>query len=191
MSNFSEKTDQELFRLLQERERLAYEEIYQRYWPLLFRHARKLLHNDEAAKDVVQDTFIQLWTTAADTTIKTGLSPYLYAIIRNQILNIFRHNKVQADHLKSLGDFIHDGVNITDHLVREKLLAKLIEDEIANLPPRMREVFELKRKANLSYKEIGEAMNISELTVKTQMNKAITILRTKFGDVLPLFFPFL
>ncbi|WP_367972083.1 RNA polymerase sigma factor, partial [Salmonella enterica] len=42
--------------------------MYQRYCPLLFRHARKLLHNDEAAKDVVQDTFIQLWTTAADTT---------------------------------------------------------------------------------------------------------------------------
>ncbi|HWW40706.1 RNA polymerase sigma-70 factor [Pedobacter sp.] len=191
MLSLSEKTDQELLLLLQLGERSAYEEIYRRYWPLLFRHARKLLQNDEASKDVVQDTFIHLWATSIDLDIKTALSPYLYASVRNQILNIFRHNKVQANHLKNLGDFINQGANITDHLVREKILAKLIEDEISNLPPRMREVFELKRKAGLSYKEIAGVMNISELTVKTQMNKAITILRAKFGNSLSVFLPFL
>jgi RNA polymerase sigma-70 factor (ECF subfamily) len=68
------------------------------------------------------------------------------------------------------------------------MLAKQIEDEIANLPARMREVFELKRKHNLSYKEIATAMNISELTVKTQMNKAIGTLRGKLGNSVNLFF---
>lgn len=94
-------------------------------------------------------------------------------------------------HLESLGDFMTAGSNVTDHLARERMLAKQIEKEIENLPPRMREVFELKRKQNLSYKQIAIAMNISELTVKTQMNKAIRILRGKFGNSMNVFFPFL
>jgi len=191
MSVYLLYNDKQLLDSLRSGDKDAYTEIYQRYWPILFRHARKLLKNEKDAKDVVQETFISLWTIAADLDQKTLLSPYLYMTVRNKILNIFRHNKVVNSHLTSLDDFMSSGTNITDHLVREKLLIKLIEEEIANLPPRMREVFELKRKSNLSYKEIAEIMDISDLTVKTQMSKAIKILREKFGEQLNSFMPFL
>jgi len=191
MSVYLLYNDKQLLDSLRSGDKDAYTEIYQRYWPILFRHARKLLKNEKDAKDVVQETFISLWTIAADLDQKALLSPYLYMTVRNKILNIFRHNKVVNSHLTSLDDFMSSGTNITDHLVREKLLIKLIEEEIANLPPRMREVFELKRKSNLSYKEIAEIMDISDLTVKTQMSKAIKILREKFGEQLNSFMPFL
>ena len=191
MSVYLLYNDKQLLDSLRSGDKDAYTEIYQRYWPILFRHARKLLKNEKDAKDVVQETFISLWTIATDLDQKTLLSPYLYMTVRNKILNIFRHNKVVNSHLTSLDDFMSSGTNITDHLVREKLLIKLIEEEIANLPPRMREVFELKRKSNLSYKEIAEIMDISDLTVKTQMSKAIKILREKFGEQLNSFMPFL
>ena len=191
MSVYLLYNDKQLLDSLRSGDKDAYTEIYQRYWPILFRHARKLLKNEKDAKDVVQETFISLWTIAADLDQKTLLSPYLYMTVRNKILNILRHNKVVNSHLTSLDDFMSSGTNITDHLVREKLLIKLIEEEIANLPPRMREVFELKRKSNLSYKEIAEIMDISDLTVKTQMSKAIKILREKFGEQLNSFMPFL
>ncbi|TQM51628.1 RNA polymerase sigma-70 factor (ECF subfamily) [Arcticibacter tournemirensis] len=184
-------SDQELTALLRSGDRAAFSEVYQRYWPLLYRHARKLLHIDEAAKDIVQDVFISLWTAATEFDAQTALSPYLYASTRNKILNWYRHNKIANVHLESLGDFMTAGSNVTDHLAGERMLAKQIEKEIENLPPRMREVFELKRKQNLSYKQIAIAMNISELTVKTQMNKAIRILRGKFGNSMNVFFPFL
>jgi RNA polymerase sigma-70 factor (family 1) len=191
MAAYNSYTDQELAALLRQGDRTAFTEVYQRYWPLLFRHARKLLQADEGAKDVVQDVFISLWTAVVEFNEHTSLSAYLYTSTRNKILNTFRRNKVASTHLESLGNFIEQGTNVTDHLVREHMLAKQIEDEIENLPVRMREVFELKRKQNLSYKEIAAEMNISELTVKTQMNKAITILRGKFGNSMNGFFTFL
>ena len=188
MAVYSSYTDAELIALLKGGDKNAFSEVYQRYWPLLFRHARKLLQEDEGAKDVVQDVFISLWAAVFEFNEDTALSAYLYASTRNKILNTFRRNKVAAAHLESLGKFIDQGTNVTDHLVREHMLAKQIEDEIANLPARMREVFELKRKHNLSYKEIATVMNISELTVKTQMNKAIGTLRGKLGNSVNLFF---
>lgn len=188
MAVYSSYTDAELIALLKSGDKAAFSEVYQRYWPLLFRHARKLLQEDEGAKDVVQDVFISLWAAVFGFNEDTALSAYLYASTRNKILNMFRRNKVAAAHLESLGKFMDQGTNVTDHLVREHMLAKQIEDEIANLPARMREVFELKRKHNLSYKEIATMMNISELTVKTQMNKAIGTLRGKLGSSVNLFF---
>lgn len=191
MRSYQSQSDQELIALMRLGDKAAFSEIYQRYWPLLFRHARKLLQSEEAAKDVVQDVFVSLWLAVTEFDEHSSVSAYLYAITRNNVLNRIRHNKVAHAHLENLGDFMSKGIDITDHLVRERMLAKQIEEEILNLPVRMRKVFELKRKHHLSYKEIAVVMNISELTVKTQMNKAITLLRAKFGKSMNVIFPFL
>jgi RNA polymerase sigma-70 factor (ECF subfamily) len=67
-------------------------------------------------------------------------------------------------------------------------MEELIEKEIATLPPKMREVFELSRKANLNYREIAEKLNISDNTVKKQMSNALKILRSRLGVIFDLFF---
>jgi RNA polymerase sigma-70 factor (ECF subfamily) len=67
-------------------------------------------------------------------------------------------------------------------------MEELIEKEIAALPPKMREVFELSRKANLNYREISEKLNISDNTVKKQMSNALKILRSRLGVLFDLFF---
>ncbi|WP_262712275.1 sigma-70 family RNA polymerase sigma factor [Mucilaginibacter phyllosphaerae] len=57
----------------------------------------------------------------------------------------------------------------------------LIEKEIAELPPRMREVFEMSRKQTRTYKEITEQLGTSEETVKKQVSGALKVLRVKLG----------
>ncbi|TDO24554.1 RNA polymerase sigma factor [Pedobacter duraquae] len=183
--------DESLLLKLRSGDSASFAEIYQRYWPILFRHAFRMLKNDNEAEDVVQDTFTKLWKAAPELPTDTILAAYLYTIVRNQVLNIIARSSVQASYRTDLKKFMVDGYELTDHLTRERILSKLIEDEIQNLPSRMREVFELKRKQHLSYKEIADVMEISELTVKTQMNKAITILRKKLGNHIALFFTIL
>ncbi|WP_316748644.1 RNA polymerase sigma-70 factor [Pedobacter gandavensis] len=185
-------SDIELTVLLKSSDRTAYRELYERYWSVLFHHARRLLQDEEGAKDIVQDVFIMLWNKQDHLESNSSPVPFLYTAVRNRILDVFKKYKVAEAHLLSLKNFAPQQTNTTDHLVREHELAAVIEAEIAQLPSRMREVFELKRKANLSYKEIAAEMNISELTVKTQMNKAIKVLKTKLGSALfSSAFPFL
>src|ERR1700678_2695030 len=54
-------SDFELLALFKEGQRSAYEEIYHRYWAILFNHARKMVQSDEDAKDLVQDVFSVFW----------------------------------------------------------------------------------------------------------------------------------
>lgn len=186
--DYATYADEKLLSLLIARDNKAFSEIYSRYWPLLYKHAFRMLKEENESEDVVQEVFTRLWQKAPQLPADTSIGAYLYVSTRNAILNFFSKNQVHNAYLTDLGQFLDQAQEITDHLIRERILAKLIEEEIEKLPPRMREVFELKRKQNLSYKEIAGVMDISELTVKTQMNKAISTLRTKFGNHLPSFF---
>jgi RNA polymerase sigma-70 factor (family 1) len=182
MANYNLYNDDELFLLLKEQDHRAYAILYERYWAILFRYARRILQNDEEARDVVQDVFVMLWSKAATLEIQVSLSCFLYASTRNSILKFFQRGKVKANYLSSLEKFIEQN-DTTDHLVRNRELAKRIEQEVAMLPTKMREVFELSRRSYLSHREIATRMEISDKTVKKQMANALKILRLKLGTL--------
>jgi len=189
MPSYSTYTDQELTALLKQGDELAYTEIYTRYWPLLFRHSNKMLHDDDQAMDVVQDVFATLWFNHEALVFEVSLSAYLYTAVRNRTVNVINKSKLQTNYLASLQSFIDRGSFVTDETVRFNELASEIEGEIAKLPPKMKEIFELRRTAGLSYKQIAIQMGISDETVKTQVARALKVLRAKFGSLLIL--PFL
>jgi RNA polymerase sigma-70 factor (ECF subfamily) len=173
--------DHELVDLLKSGEHAAFVEIYERYWTVLYLHARKILRNEAEAEDVVQEIFSSLWLKRKNICLKSTLSSYLYSSVRYKIFNQIEHKKVISDYLKSLQQFIKEGELVTDELYREKELAELIEKEIQALPSKMRQIFELSRKQYLSYKEIAEQLEISEHTVKSQVSNALRILKLKLG----------
>jgi len=174
-------TDPELVSLLKEGDKEAYAEIYNRFKGVLYIHAFRLLQDKEEAKDVVHEIFSRLWTKREQLNFTIGLSAYLYASVRNLIFDQIARKKVESEYLSSLQAFIKEDDYITDHLIREKELVAMIDREIAELPTKMREVFELSRKANLTHRQIAEQLDISEKTVKKQVNNALKTLRVKLG----------
>jgi len=169
-------------------QRSAYEDIYRRYWALMYSHARRMVQSDEDAKDLVQDVFSVFWIDGPTLELQTTLSAYLYSIVRYKVFNLIDRKKVRSDYLSSLESFIKKNEYSSEYRVREKQMEELIEKELAALPTKMREVFELSRKANLNYREIAEKLNISDNTVKKQMSNALKILRSRLGVIFDLFF---
>jgi RNA polymerase sigma-70 factor (family 1) len=181
MSVYSNLSDQELIILLKEGDQLAFTEVYDRYKGPLYIHAFNLLRDREEAKDILQQIFAALWTGRKDFVLKSQLSGYLYTAVRNQIFKLIAHKQVASKYITSLAEFGTSGECITDHLVRENQLLAIIEKEIAGLPEKMREIFELSRKEGFSHKEIAAQLNVSEKTVRNQVNNALKILRVKLG----------
>nr|WP_121271194.1 RNA polymerase sigma-70 factor [Pedobacter schmidteae] len=181
MSAYSELSDYELTTLLRDGDRMAFTEIYDRYFWLLHSHAYKWMRNREETKDIIHELFLALWEKRETLSFEPSLISYLSAAVRNRIFNLLSHKKVESEYLSSLEDFMDEGNCITDHLVREKQMQKRIEIEIAGMPGKMREVFELSRKENLSHKEIAGQLNISEFTVRKHVQHALKILRFKLG----------
>lgn len=174
-------TDRELLTDFQHGSEVAFEAIYNRYFPRLYLHALKMLRDEDEAQDVIQELFTAFWTKGRDIGINTSLSSYLYASTRNRVLNIFEHNRVHDHYIASLGEFLSMVESSVDELVIEQELAGIIEEEVRRMPPKMREVFELSRNENLSHREIGELLAISDKTVKKQVSKALKILKLKIS----------
>lgn len=187
MLNYETISDNELAELLRSGDRAAFTEIYNRYKWLLHTHAYKWMQDREEAKDIIHELFAALWTKREQLSFPDNLSAYLYTAVRNRIFNVISHQKVASQYLSSLQSFIDEEQAAADHLVREKQMTLLIEKEIAALPAKMRAVFELSRKEQLSHKEIAEQLTISEQTVRKHVQHALKILRIKLGLVVFLF----
>ncbi|MDR6784686.1 RNA polymerase sigma-70 factor (family 1) [Pedobacter africanus] len=181
MTNYSSLSDYELTALLKAGDRMAFTEIYDRYFWMLHAHAYKWMRNREETRDVIHELFLALWEKRESLSFEPGLRSYLSAAARNRIFNLLSHKRIESEYLTSLNEFMDQGSCITDHLVREKQLMEIIESEIAGMPDKMREVFELSRKENLSHREIAERLDISEQTVRKHVQHALKILRFKLG----------
>jgi len=180
MTNYSTLSDEELAHRLKSTDRAAFAEVYNRYKGLLYVHAYKRLKNEEEADDVVHDLFATLWSKRTELDLN-NLSAYLYIAVRNNIFKLIARQNVATDYIAAAQITIDQTNCITDHLVREKQLAEIIENEINALPERMREVFELSRKANLTHREIAQRLDLSEQTVKKHIHHALKILRVRLG----------
>lgn len=189
---YSHLPDHELLQALPEAGEDVFKEIFDRYWGILFLHAVKMLRDEEEARDLVQELFIDLWKRADALGSVSSLSSYLYVSVRNRVINVVAHKKTRNQLFSSLQYVLESPqLNALD-LMQEKQLAAIIEDECRNLPPKMREVFELSRKSRLSHKEIARVLQISDKTVKKQVGNAIKAIKLKISylSFLSTFFAF-
>ena len=186
MRPFEAFTDLNLLELFKHGDLKAYEEIYNRYWSLLYIACCKILKDEDEAKDIVQEVFISFLDKGPQLEIKVSLSVYLYSSVRYKVLDRIKHRQVKDNYLISLGDFTEAADNITDRQLLEKEFIRRMEDAINLLPEKMRIIFELSRNQDLSHKEIARMLDISDKTVKKQISNALKILKVKLVDVIIL-----
>jgi len=187
MANYNTLSDSELTDLLRLDDELAFAEIYDRYFGLLYLHAFNRVRDKEEARDVVQELFAFLWANHSSIEFKTNLSNYLYTATRNRILNVIGRKQIHERYRLKLPEQLIAPV-MTDHLMRERQLTEIINKEIQALPPKMRIVFEMSRKYHMTYKEIAGKLDITEQSVRSHVKNALKVLRVKLGLITFLIF---
>lgn len=180
-SKYYSYSDAQLAELTLQQDDYAYKELYERYWPQLLSFARRLLRDEEDAKDVIQETFIKLHTKLGSIEVEQSVRSYLYRSVRNAIIDRAKHDKIKGNYIEGIRQYMEAGYEHADAQLQLKELSALIESEIEKLPPKMRAIFELSRKQYMSHKEIAEEVGIDEKTVKKQLSNAIIRLRSRLG----------
>lgn len=188
MTGYNSYTDKDLVDLLVKDDDAAFREIYKRYNTLLYLYAYRKLQDKEESKDIVQEVFIALWDNRGNFLLKTYLAGYLYKSVLNRVLNVFRHKGITQKYADIQKLEIDVDSTETDFLIREKEISALIASEIDNMPPRMKEIYQLKKQGYLSTKEIAAQLNLSELTVSTQLKRALKHLRSRLGLIIFLLY---
>jgi RNA polymerase sigma factor (sigma-70 family) len=148
---------------------VPFEELFERHYPDVFRYALVLTNSREDAEDVAAETFARAWRAFSQHREPQGLPlPWLFTIARNIATDWWRRLSRRATHrLPRHDEHSHDGV--------ESLL--WLESLVRALPPRQREVIALRYHRDLSDREIGRVMGLSESGVRSLVARAIETLR--------------
>lgn len=153
--------------------------FYDVYFTSLYLHALRMLEDREEAKDVVQEVFTKIWVKREELNIQQSLKAYLYRSVRNAVLDRLSTRlvikKYEESSLHTTMTYLEDEAKI------EEQLSHQINSEIDKLPPQMRLIFQLSRMDQQSHSEIAQHLNISTNTVKTQIGRAIKVLKLKFS----------
>ena len=157
----------------------AFERIYKTYYKDLFRFILKYTPNRELAEDLVQDTFLHLWTNRKKITIKSSLKNYLFRIVYNKLMDKFNDDKRKKEKLeayyKSAVEDLSNAIE-DDEDYKTKLLKKL-EDCISKLPKKRRIIFLLKKQKLLKNKEIANKLNISIKTIEAHLTRGYAMIK--------------
>jgi RNA polymerase sigma-70 factor (ECF subfamily) len=174
MNSFEENN---LFINIQQGDEKAFEKLFKLYYGYLCNFATKIIADDVAAEEIVQEFFVKFWERRADLSVESSLKNYLFRSVKNLCLNHIKHSNIKLQHAQKViaesetSNFNNDYIEVD--------LAADIAKSIEELPEKRREIFRLSREEGLKYREIAEKLNISIKTVEAQMSLAIKSLRDK------------
>lgn len=134
--------------------------------------------NLQQAEDIVQDSFVKIWKKCAEVIYETARA-FLYTICNNALRNEFAHKKVVLRY-EAIPKNDKD-IESPDFVLETEEFKDKLENAIANLSSKEREVFLLSRIDKKTYKEIAEITNITVKAVERRMSNAFTNLRRVLG----------
>src|SRR3954454_4358676 len=170
-------TDAELLVRVAERDREAFELLYQRYVRSVMGIALRRLRDRQRAEDAVQETFASVWRSAASYKPERGpAAPWLYTIARNAIVDRFRS---QPDTSGEVPEIVSGELGPADQ-AEASFVSWRVHRALEELPQREREVVELAYWSGLSQSEVAEYLHIPLGTVKTRTRSALA----RLADVL-------
>ena len=182
--------DRELLALLRRGEISAFADIYTTYYDALLNYADRLLNDVEAARDVVQQVYYKIWENRDVLNISISIKAYLFKSVYHASLNTLAHQKnIQKYEQEQLSDLYFSTV-IQSPEAEEALwksdIEEAIQEAMAVLPKKCREVFVLSKIEGLKNREIAEKLGISEKTVERHMSIALSKLREELNWILQI-----
>jgi len=164
--------ERELILLLKQGSKDAFTALYKQYWKQVYNFSRLYLTSADAAEEVVQEVFIKIWETREFLREDDHFKGLLFIITRNLIFNRHRKNVNEDFYKVTVLAALEEPYDVEEEIDAHNL-QEYIDRLIDELPPRRREIFNLSRKEQKSYKEIALLLNISEKTVENQRSSQV------------------
>jgi RNA polymerase sigma-70 factor (ECF subfamily) len=156
---------------------VSFEEIFNIFYPQLLAFVFRYLKSKEDSEEIVQEVFIQIWENRAILNEKLSFKSYLFTITKNRIIDYFRKKKIEVlskNYIQNFTELVHENTY-------KEILARDFDAALSNaidkLPEKRKVIFILSKKFGMSRSEIAKFFNISENTVKNQLQEAMNFLK--------------
>ena len=169
--------EQELLRLVAQGDMQAYQQLFDCYWDQVYGAGLRLTKTPEQAKDLAQDIFLKLWDNRTKLTEVKDFRSYLFVITRNLVHDQIRTRIFHESNKEFLTNYFAYNESSPEEILEQKELGEALNAAIRKLPSRLRQVFNLRRSEGLSHVEIAKRLNITTISSKTYMVRALMALR--------------
>ena len=167
-------------------EEKSFDFFFRQYYTSLCFFANSVLHDEEAAKDVVQDCYVKLWNRHIIKERDSSVKSFLYIIVRNKSLDLLRKKKVMIKAELQLKNNNNSDSEYFDEVAFAEMIREIFE-HIERLPATMQKVFKLYYIEGKKYKQIANELNSSSEAVRKQKTRALKIIRQKLLLLLNFF----
>ena len=174
-------SDEEVIAAILAGDRNAFRVLVERYHARAFRLALRILKDEDAARDAVQEALVKAFNNLAKFEQRSAFFTWLYRLVKNQCLDMLRRDRSARTVEWEEGSLAEaeasadatpevEGVSFAPatELLRKELREK-IDAAIAQLPVGARETLILREVEGLSYTEIAEAQGIPKGTVMSRL----------------------
>lgn len=156
---------------------LSFEDLYKRYYQRVYNTCLKMTHNFADAEDLTQEALIHAYRKLSTFRGLSAFTSWLHQLTVNEVLMYFRKSSHRFEHTTEDGNVLR----LTEIMHKAKMPSYVdqiaLTGAIARLSRGCRTIFSLHDIEGYSHEEIGQMLNISIGTSKSQLHKARMRLR--------------
>jgi len=175
--------DQALIERIQDQQAWAFETLYERYEAAIRRHLCHIVQDEPAADDLLQETFLRVWTRAGQWNGQGSCKGWLFRIATNLALNHLRTRRRRPEQPLELPDTLVDDDDLPDTpgwlvdtaslgpeaVVEQVEQGARLRQILQDLPEEKRELLHLVHQMEFSLREAADELGIPEGTAKSRL----------------------
>jgi RNA polymerase sigma-70 factor (ECF subfamily) len=192
----AERSDEDLMLAFRSGEAAAFAQLVSRHQRGVFNFILRSVRDQGRSEELLQEVFLRVVKANERYERTAKFTTWLYSIARNLCVDESRRARFRDHHsldAKRGGKDGDEGGTMlsrlasptvpTDEAAEAPTIRKRLGEAVEALPDEQREVFLLRQVSGLSFREIGETLDIPENTVKSRMRYALDKLRTQLADL--------
>src|SRR2546423_2824400 len=164
-------------------------QLLRRFELPLLQYATRILGDRDRARDVVQETFVEL-QRGKRRQLDHAPAKWLFTVCRNRALNICRKEKRMTYLDEEILEQREAHEPAPNEPIEHEEASSFLLRIVATLPPRQQEVLQLKFQNDLSYQEIAEITKLSVNHVGVLIHTALKTPRARYAQAARDFIPF-
>jgi len=174
-------TDDALIKQCQNGDSLAFEQLLERYYDVIYRIAYHWCRDRNNAQDITQLVCLKLAQSINSFNFKSSFSTWLYPLVINHAKDFYKspkqHNVREQQH-----ENLEAAAGASPDQSSNKLYAQQILEHIGTLQEDLKETLILIYGSGLNHREAAEKLQVKESTISWRVHEARKILKQTFSS---------
>jgi RNA polymerase sigma-70 factor (family 1) len=173
LSDIHAYDEKQLFARMSEGDEASFTRLFHLYNPRIYGQLLKLTKDEHKARELVQETFIRLWTRRALLKGMEHPAAYLARIASSIFINQLESESARRRRETAYAAGPIESNSPTEQFLEAREVSGIIDRAVSALPEKRQEIFRLSREGGLTHEQIATRLGLSIQTVKNQVGTAL------------------